>query len=264
MRSTSSRIGSTVSWRMNSKLRCPARWAILARLPLKKLSRQMTSAPSRNSRSHRCEPRNPAPPVTSARTLFSSKSPRSAAVLTRDRKHGFDYVVEVVVGHRGINRQGQATAVNVVGDRKICVAVSVIALIVVHRMQRDAVYGASDPALAQHLDKLVAPNFHQLGTEPQHIEMPRMLDARLRVCSLQRFFGAERLVVGARDLGAPALEVVGALQLREADRGVHVGQVVLETHVVNFVEPRAALIVALPRVLVHPVQTRDRDLFRER
>src|SRR5260370_39770839 len=104
---------------MNWKWRCPDRWAILARLPLKKLSRQMTSAPSRSSRSHRWEPRNPAPPVTSARTLFSSKSPRSAAILTRDLKHGFDYVVEVVVGHRGIHRRGRASTVNVVGDRKI-------------------------------------------------------------------------------------------------------------------------------------------------
>ena len=46
--------------------RCRCR--MLARLPLKKLSRQMTSCPSRSSRSHRCDPRNPAPPVTSTRT----------------------------------------------------------------------------------------------------------------------------------------------------------------------------------------------------
>ena len=45
---------------------------------------------------------------------------------------------------------------------------------------------------------------------------------------------------------------------------MHVGQVVLETHVVNFVVPRAALVVALPRVLVHPVQTGDGDLLGER
>src|ERR1700682_3042014 len=195
---------------------------------------------------------------------YSPESPRSAAVLTRYRKHGFDYVVDVVVGHRGINRQGKATTVNVVGDRKIAVPVPVVALIVVHRVQRDAVYGASDAALAQHLDELVAADPEELGTEPQHVEMPRVLDAWLRVCSLQTLDGAKRLVVGARDLGAPALKVVGAFQLREPDRRVHVGKIIFETHVVNFVEPRAALVVALPRVFVHPVQTRDRDLFRER
>src|SRR6266404_51321 len=168
---------------MNSKLRCPAICAILARLPLKKLSRQMTSAPSRSSRSHKWEPRNPAPPVTNARTAILP-TPRSAAILTRDRKHGFDHVVEVIVGHRGTNRQRKASTVNIVGDRKIAVAIPVVALIVVHRVQRDAVYGASDPAPAQHLDELVASDPHQLGTEPQHVEMPRVLDTRFHVCRL--------------------------------------------------------------------------------
>src|SRR5262249_59510558 len=57
-----------MSWRINSKSRKSRRWRILARLPLKKLSRQITSCLSRRSRSHRCDPRNPAPPVTSVRT----------------------------------------------------------------------------------------------------------------------------------------------------------------------------------------------------
>ena len=33
--------------------------------PVKKLSRHVTSLPSLSKRSHKCEPRNPAPPVTS-------------------------------------------------------------------------------------------------------------------------------------------------------------------------------------------------------
>src|SRR6266851_9496543 len=45
---------------------------MLARLPLKKLSRQITSCPSRNSLSHKWEPRNPAPPVTRVRTSSSA------------------------------------------------------------------------------------------------------------------------------------------------------------------------------------------------
>ena len=48
---------------------------------------------------------------------------------------------------------------------------------------------------------------------------------------------AEGFVVGARDFAAPAHEVVGALELRQSDRGVHVGQIVLETHVMDFVVP---------------------------
>ncbi len=80
----------------------------------------------------------------------------------------------------------------------------------------------------------------------------------------RRVVAAKGLVVGARDFAASAHEVVGALELGQADRGVHVGQIVLEAHVVDFVVPRAALVVALPRVLVHPVQAGDRDFFRER
>src|SRR5579863_5268404 len=86
----------------------------------------------------------------------SPRITRSAAVLARERKHGFDYVVDVVVGHRGVNRQRQASAEDILGDRKIAVAVSVDSLIVVHRVERDAVHRASDAALAQHLDELVA------------------------------------------------------------------------------------------------------------
>src|SRR5207302_10343469 len=43
------------------------RWAMLSLVPLKKLSAHSTSLPSATSRSQRCEPRNPAPPVTRIR-----------------------------------------------------------------------------------------------------------------------------------------------------------------------------------------------------
>src|SRR3954470_331997 len=43
---------------------------MLFREPVKKLSRQITSCPSRISRSHKWLPRNPAPPVT--RTRFDA------------------------------------------------------------------------------------------------------------------------------------------------------------------------------------------------
>src|ERR1019366_5809953 len=59
-------------------------------------------------------------------------------------------------------------------------------------------------------------------------------------------------------------EVVSALDLGQSDGGVYVGQVVLEAHVVDFVVPRAALVVALPRVLVHSVQAGDGDFLGQR
>src|SRR5439155_15275195 len=49
---------------MNRKLRWPARCATLSTLPVTRLSMAMTLWPRSNSRSTRCEPRNPAPPVT--------------------------------------------------------------------------------------------------------------------------------------------------------------------------------------------------------
>src|SRR5712692_2355308 len=124
-----------------------------------------------------------------------SRSPqiaaRSAAVLARDRKHGFDYVVDVVVGHGGVNGQRQATAVNIFGDRKIAIAVPVVALIVVHRVEGDAVDRASDAAFAQHFDELVAAEPQALGVEPEHVEMPGVLDAGFGVRSLQASIGAK-------------------------------------------------------------------------
>ena len=131
-------------------------------------------------------------------------------------------------------------------------------------MQRDAVHGASDAALAQNLDELIAAELEALGANAQHVEMPGVFDAGLGVRGLQTVIAAEGFVVGARDFAASAHEVVGALELGKSDCGVHVGQVVLEAHVVDFVVPRAALVVALPRVLVHPVQAGDGDFFRER
>src|SRR3984957_1172288 len=83
-------------------------------------------------------------------------SPRSAAVFAHDGANGFDHVGDVFVGHRGIDGQRQASAENAFGDGKIAVTVAVHALIVVHRVQRDAMHGASDAAPEQNLDELIA------------------------------------------------------------------------------------------------------------
>ena len=120
------------------------------------------------------------------------------------------------------------------------------------------------PRSRKSLDELIAAELEALGADPQHVEMPGVLDAGLGVRRLERVVAAKGLAVGARDFTASAHEVVGALELSQSDGGVHVGQIVLEAHVVDFVVPRAALVVALPRVLVHPVQAGDRDFFRQR
>src|SRR5262249_9146246 len=53
--------------RISSKYGCLSKCSTLPRVPVKKLSMQMTFAPCSSRRSHRCEPRKPAPPVTRIR-----------------------------------------------------------------------------------------------------------------------------------------------------------------------------------------------------
>src|SRR5258708_31437875 len=118
-------------------------------------------------------------------------SPWSAAIFERDGANGFDYVGDILVGHRGVHGQRQASAEDVFGDGKIAVAIAVHPLIVVHRVQRDAVHRASDAALAQNLDELIASELQALGADAQHVEMPGVLDGRLGVGGLQTVVTAE-------------------------------------------------------------------------
>src|SRR3984957_20415494 len=104
-----------------------------------------------------------------------SCSPGSATIFAHDRANGFDHVGDVLVGHRGVDGQREASAENVLGDGEIAVAVAVHALIVVHRVQRDAVHRASDAALAQNLDELIAAELEALGADAQHVKMPGVL-----------------------------------------------------------------------------------------
>src|SRR5690349_19305628 len=53
-----------MSWRISSKRGCLMRCATFSLLPVKKLSTHRTSWPCSSSRSQRCDPRKPAPPVT--------------------------------------------------------------------------------------------------------------------------------------------------------------------------------------------------------
>src|SRR5262245_44616859 len=49
---------------------------MLRRAPVKKLSTHRTMAPSASSRSHKCEPRKPAPPVTKTRVSMCMQPPQ--------------------------------------------------------------------------------------------------------------------------------------------------------------------------------------------
>src|ERR1041385_6970773 len=71
------------SWCTKLKRGFPMRWAMFDGSPVMRLSTQTTVCPSARRRSHRCEPRTPAPPVT---TLTRSdagmvRSPADAEVV---------------------------------------------------------------------------------------------------------------------------------------------------------------------------------------
>src|SRR5512135_974383 len=77
-----------MSWRMNSNSGLSRRWAMFCRREVKKLSTQSTSSPRDSSRSHRCDPMNPAPPVTRTRFILpplGESSFASRLLVPRDR-----------------------------------------------------------------------------------------------------------------------------------------------------------------------------------
>src|SRR5256885_72336 len=96
-----------MSCRMSSKRGLASNDSTLSRVPVKKLSMQMTSCPRATSRSQRCEPRNPAPPVTRGRLRVDADSlvmARGSAVREGD---------ELVITHAG---QGGETVISLVTD----------------------------------------------------------------------------------------------------------------------------------------------------
>src|SRR5665213_4518824 len=67
---------------------------MLPRVPLKKLSTQMTLAPWARSRSHRCEPRKPEPPVT--RMRFSRCIGLPGIIMPRPRTRPAELTLDLI------------------------------------------------------------------------------------------------------------------------------------------------------------------------
>ena len=70
---------------MRLKRSWPSRCATLSFEPVERSSRQTTVSPRSSSRSHRCDPRNPAPPATTTR-LTGARSPRSGSPCAAPRR----------------------------------------------------------------------------------------------------------------------------------------------------------------------------------
>ncbi len=82
-----------------------------------------------------------------------------------------------------------------------------------------------------------------------------MLDVRAGHGTLERRLVGEGTVVLAHDRAAPRLKLLELAQLPQPERCLDVGHVVLEARDQDLVEPAAALVVTLPGVAAHAVQT---------
>src|SRR5205807_4390879 len=70
----------TLCWR-NWNYSFRRRWTMFSDAPVTKLSTQTSFQPSANKRSHRCDPRKPAPPVTTARRPPPCPPPNGEGIL---------------------------------------------------------------------------------------------------------------------------------------------------------------------------------------
>src|SRR5512138_752892 len=123
-----------MSWRISSNRCSSRRWAMLRLLPVKKLSTQITSWPSARSRSQRCEPMKPAPPVTSIRMPLPLSAATVAVAPERDIAETSSLhpvrLVQVAAIHHNRALQGALDPLEIrvailvpVGDDDQCVAV---------------------------------------------------------------------------------------------------------------------------------------------
>src|SRR5262245_27445676 len=103
---------------MNRKSRFPARCAMLSTLPVTRLSMAMTLWPRSNNRSTKCEPRNPAPPVTTdvgwlpdlCCCVLRILRDRTVRVSLRDRQVGQVSVRLPLLGTRSKQNNGNRPA----------------------------------------------------------------------------------------------------------------------------------------------------------
>src|SRR5579875_1944634 len=84
--------------------------------------------------------------------------------------------------------------------------------------------------------------------------MPGVNDVRPSKRRLQSRLAEERFGVCFGYFGAFALKLLDAPQLGKADRSMHVGKVIFEPQVIDFVVPGTGRTIPFPRVAIHPMQ----------
>ena len=121
-------------------------------------------------------------------------------------------------------------------------------------VDRDEVDRGPDLAPLEVLDERVAVDAQHAVPEPQHVEMPRVLDVGPVSGELQRVLARERLVVQLHNGPTSLLELGELAELPQPERRLYVGHIVLEAREHDLVIPRPAPIVAAPPVAGHAVQ----------
>src|SRR6266851_4124378 len=108
------------------------------------------------------------------------------SVAANYRQHCVCYVVRLLIGHSCVDGQRKTAAEDFLGHRKISASVTILTLVEVHRVKRNAMNRSADPAFTKRFHKLVAANLELFELEPQNIEMPGVFDTRLDIGNLQR------------------------------------------------------------------------------
>ena len=116
------------------------------------------------------------------------------------------------------------------------------------QMDRDVVHLHADAGGAHGVIDLAAGLAGVLGADADHVEMPGALVDEIDQRARHRQLGEQRVV--ARDqFAAPVEELLQSAQLADAERGLKIGQAVIQSERDLFVIP-AAFILAREQVLV--------------
>ena len=132
-------------------------------------------------------------------------------------------------------------------------------------MLRDGyeVNARADLAAPEFIEKLVAADAQPPGLETENVEVPGVPAVTAVARRLHLLHVAQQVGIKPCEGGAALDEVIQLPQLVDAQRGLQVAQVVLESGLEHFVVPVAVFAVAVPGVLADAVEREDAHPARQ-
>jgi len=181
----------------------------------------------------------------------------SGAVLCDDIGDGVDDVLDVLVGHFGIDGQGDETLVFAVGYWEVFWGVAVGIAVVGVKVERDEVDAGADVARFQLDDELGPVDAEAGEVEAQHVEVPGVLVAGGRVglggdLQLRELRKGRRILI--LDRFPPFPHSIDFAELGQAHGRRNICHVVFEAGRDDLIEPVAFGGVALPGVTADAVE----------